>query len=95
MLMVGDFNASWGNAGFAALLADGLTDGAAARGEATDMTWPNGAVVPPFLRIDHVLTGARLTVTQIAAEPGFGSDHRYLIATVAIRRGAQRRSLRR
>jgi endonuclease/exonuclease/phosphatase family metal-dependent hydrolase len=86
MLMVGDFNASWGNAGFAALLADGLTDGAAARGQATDMTWPNGAIVPPFVRIDHVLTGARLTVTQIAAEPGFGSDHRYLIATVAIRK---------
>ena len=85
MLMVGDFNATWGNAGFAALLADGLTDGAAARGKATDMTWPNGAIVPPFVRIDHVLTGARLTVTQIAARPGFGSDHRYLVATVAIR----------
>ena len=32
MLMVGDFNATWGNKGFAALLHDGLTDGAAARG---------------------------------------------------------------
>jgi endonuclease/exonuclease/phosphatase (EEP) superfamily protein YafD len=85
MLMVGDFNASWGNSGFAALLHDGLTDGAAARGQATDMTWPNGAVVPPFVRIDHVLTGAHLAVTQIAAKPGFGSDHRYLLATVAIR----------
>ena len=49
------------------------------------MTWPNGAVVPPFVRIDHVLTGTRLAVTEIAAKPGFGSDHRYLIATVAIR----------
>jgi endonuclease/exonuclease/phosphatase family metal-dependent hydrolase len=85
MLMVGDFNATWGNRGFVALLHDGLTDGAAARGEATDMTWPNGAIVPVFVRIDHVLTGARLAVTQIAAKPGFGSDHRYLVATVAIR----------
>jgi endonuclease/exonuclease/phosphatase (EEP) superfamily protein YafD len=85
MLMVGDFNATWGNSGFAALLHDGLTDGAAARGEAADMTWPNGAVVPPSVRIDHVLTGARLAVTQIAAKPGFGSDHRYLVATIAIR----------
>ena len=85
MLMVGDFNATWGNSGFVALLHDGLTDGAAARGEATDMTWPNGAVVPPLVRIDHVLTGARLAVTEIAAKPGFGSDHRYLVATVAIR----------
>jgi len=85
MLMVGDFNATWGNRGFVALLHDGLTDAAAARGKATDMTWPNGAIVPPFTRIDHVLTGARLAVTQISAEPGFGSDHRYLAATVAIR----------
>jgi endonuclease/exonuclease/phosphatase (EEP) superfamily protein YafD len=84
MLMVGDFNATWGNSGFVALLHDGLTDGAAARGQATDMTWPNGAIVPPFVRIDHVLTGARLAVTQIAAKPGFGSDHRYLVATVAV-----------
>jgi len=85
MLMVGDFNASWGNSGFVALLHDGLTDAAAARGNAMDMTWPNGAVVPPFVRIDHVLTGARLAVTRIATGPGFGSDHRYVIATVAIR----------
>jgi endonuclease/exonuclease/phosphatase (EEP) superfamily protein YafD len=85
MLMVGDFNATWGNSRFVALLHDGLTDGAAARGKAADMTWPNGAIVPPFVRIDHVLTGARLAVTEIAAEPGFGSDHRYLVATVAIR----------
>jgi len=85
MLMVGDFNATWGNSGFVALLHDGLTDGAASRGKATDMTWPNGAVVPPFVRIDHVLAGARLAVTEIAARPGFGSDHRYLVATVAIR----------
>ncbi len=84
MLMVGDFNATWDNRGFAALLADGLTDGAAARGQATAMTWPNGAVVPPFIRIDHVLTGTRLAVTQITPRPGFGSDHRYLLATVAI-----------
>ena len=54
---------------------------------ATGMTWPNGALVPPFVRIDHVLTGLRLTVTQIATGPGSGSDHRYLLATIAIQRG--------
>ena len=85
MLMVGDFNATWDNREFAALLNDGLTDGAAARGKTLSMTWPNGALVPPFVRIDHVLTGAHLAVTAIATGPGFGSDHRYLTATVAIR----------
>lgn len=85
MLMIGDFNATWGNQRFVALLDDGLTDGAAARGKAADMTWPSGALVPPFARIDHVLTGRRMAVTQISTEPGFGTDHRYLVATVAIR----------
>lgn len=85
MLMIGDFNATWGNKGFVSLLHDGLTDGAAARGKATDMTWPNGALVPPFTRIDHVLTGTRTAVTEIDASPGFGTDHRYLLARVAIR----------
>jgi endonuclease/exonuclease/phosphatase (EEP) superfamily protein YafD len=85
MLMIGDFNATWGNSGFVALRNDGLTDGAAARGKATDMTWPNDALVPPFVTIDHVLTGSRLAVTEIAAKPGFGSDHRYLVAIVAVR----------
>lgn len=85
MLMLGDFNATWNNRGFATLLHDGLTDAAAARGQALDMTWPNGAIVPPFVRIDHLLTGAHLAATAIATGPGSGSDHRYLTATVAIR----------
>ena len=51
------------------------------------MTWPNGALVPPFVRIDHVLTGTHLAVTQITTGPGSGSDHRYLLATIAIQRG--------
>ena len=83
-LMVGDFNATWGNKGFVDLIHHGLVDGAAARGRALDMTWPNGAVVPPFVRIDHVLTGRDLAVTGIDAVPGFGTDHRYLVATVAV-----------
>jgi endonuclease/exonuclease/phosphatase (EEP) superfamily protein YafD len=89
MLMIGDFNASWDSKGFAALVHDGLTDGAAARGEATEMTWPNGAIVPPFVRIDHVLTGSDLAVTGIFVKPGFGTDHRYVVATVAIQKGAK------
>jgi endonuclease/exonuclease/phosphatase (EEP) superfamily protein YafD len=84
-LMIGDFNATWGNAGFVALVHSGLTDAAAARGKALDMTWPNGALVPTFVRIDHVLTGSQLAVTAIDSGPGFGSDHRYVTAKVAIR----------
>lgn len=87
LLLVGDFNATWGNRGFRSILDAGLTDGAAARGRALDMTWSQMmSVVPPLVRIDHVLTGAGVAVTRISTGDGPGSDHRDLVATVAIRR---------
>lgn len=85
VLMVGDFNATWGNRDFALILSHGMTDAAADRGDPFAMTWPNGALVPPFVRIDHLLTGSRLAAVAIATHQGFGSDHRYLTATVAVR----------
>ena len=39
LLVVGDFNSTWGNKGFRGILDDGLTDGAAARGHPFAMTW--------------------------------------------------------
>lgn len=39
LLIAGDFNATWGNHGFRAILDAGMTDAAAARGKAFDMTW--------------------------------------------------------
>ena len=88
LLVVGDFNATWGNKGFRTILDDGLTDAAAARGHPFDMTWSQiEHPLPPFVRIDHVLTGSRVAVTSIGTGPGPGSDHRDLHATIAIERG--------
>jgi endonuclease/exonuclease/phosphatase (EEP) superfamily protein YafD len=85
LLMVGDFNASWGNRGFQAILSTGLTDAAAARGQPFDFTWSQRLpVLPPFIRIDHVLTGGDLTVTTISTHSGPGSGHRDITATVAV-----------
>ncbi len=86
LLMVGDFNASWGNRGFRAILSTGLTDAAAARGQPFDFTWTQRLpVFPPFIRIDHVLTaGNGLVVTTIASHEGPGSGHRDLTANVAV-----------
>jgi endonuclease/exonuclease/phosphatase (EEP) superfamily protein YafD len=86
-LVVGDFNATWGNRGFRAILSTGLVDGAAARGDALDMTWSQlSSPLPPLIRIDHVLTGPGVVVTTIHSRPGPGSDHRALLATVALLR---------
>jgi endonuclease/exonuclease/phosphatase (EEP) superfamily protein YafD len=85
LLIVGDFNATWNSRGFRMILADGVTDGAAARGRAFDMTWSEMMPpLPPFVRIDHVLTGPGVAVTQIRTADGLGSDHRDLIGTVAF-----------
>jgi endonuclease/exonuclease/phosphatase (EEP) superfamily protein YafD len=87
LLVVGDFNATWGNKGFHAILDSGLTDGAAARGRPFDMTWSQTKhPLPPLVRIDHVLTGPGVAVTSIHSDVGVGSDHRDLLATVAVRR---------
>ncbi len=87
LLMVGDFNASWGNRGFRAILSTGLTDAAAARGQPLDFTWSQRLpVLPPLIRIDHVLTGGDLTVTTISTHSGPGSEHRDITATVAVGR---------
>jgi endonuclease/exonuclease/phosphatase (EEP) superfamily protein YafD len=85
LLIVGDFNATWGNRGFRSILDGGVTDGAATRGKAFDMTWSQiTPILPPLVRIDHVLTGPGLAVVQIRTGDGLGSDHRDLIATVAF-----------
>ncbi len=87
LLVVGDFNATWGNRGFVRILSTGLIDGAAARGEDFQMTWSQTlGPLPPFVRIDHVLTGSGLAVRTIGLANGPGSDHLAVLATVAIRR---------
>jgi endonuclease/exonuclease/phosphatase (EEP) superfamily protein YafD len=85
VLVAGDFNATWGNRAFRSLLDRGLTDAAAARGNALQMTWPrNVRIIPPALRIDHILTTDGLAVTHIVTGTGSGSDHRPLVADVAV-----------
>ena len=84
LLMVGDFNATWGSRGFRAILSTGLTDAAAARADPFAFTWSQDLpILPPIIRIDHVLTGGPVTVTEIQTHPGPGSDHRDITATVA------------
>jgi endonuclease/exonuclease/phosphatase (EEP) superfamily protein YafD len=84
LLMVGDFNATWGSRGFRAILSTGLTDAAAARGDPFAFTWSQTLpILPPIIRIDHVLTAGAVTVTTIQTHPGPGSDHRDLTASVA------------
>lgn len=85
ILLGGDFNATWGHRPFRRLLETGLDDAAAARGQVWSPTWPAGRrVLQPALRIDHVLTGPGLVATSYATGGAGGSDHRSIVAEVAI-----------
>jgi endonuclease/exonuclease/phosphatase (EEP) superfamily protein YafD len=85
VVVAGDFNATWGHRAFHRLLDAGLVDAAAARGRPYQMTWPRDRrFVPPLTRIDHLLTRGPLAVTGIRTGAGRGSDHRPLVADVAL-----------
>lgn len=85
LLVLGDFNATWGSKRFRQLLDAGLTDVAAVRGQALAMTWPNDLpLLPSLVRIDHVLTGTHVAATRFATAEGPGSDHRAMVATIAM-----------
>ncbi|MCZ2803715.1 endonuclease/exonuclease/phosphatase family protein [Modestobacter sp. VKM Ac-2983] len=83
VLVGGDFNATWGNAQFRALLGDGYRDSAEQLGRQWTATFPSGYGVPPLIGIDHLLVrnaGAReLDTVEIP-----GSDHLGLVVRVAL-----------
>lgn len=55
LVMVGDFNSSWGHPAFRSV-AETLTDAHGAAGEGWVRTWPVGRrLIPPFVQLDHVL----------------------------------------
>jgi endonuclease/exonuclease/phosphatase (EEP) superfamily protein YafD len=85
LVVAGDFNASYGHRPFRALLDSGLADAHTERGRGWVTTWPRDLqVVPAFVRLDHVLVSRHLAVVGIAEGVGKGSDHRPLIADLAV-----------
>jgi endonuclease/exonuclease/phosphatase (EEP) superfamily protein YafD len=55
LLMVGDFNSSWGHPGFRQV-AETMTDAHREAGQGWVRTWPQGRrLIPAFIQLDHVL----------------------------------------
>lgn len=85
LLVAGDFNATWDMYEFQDVLHVGLKDAAVEEGKGWEMTWSRQArVIPPFVRIDHVLYSSGLTVTSYRTGVGRGSDHRPVMVGVAV-----------
>lgn len=87
-VFLGDFNASLDHAPMRSLLAAGLTDTHAELGRGWARTWPAGqALLPPLVQLDHVLHGPGLTGVSVGERTLPGTDHRAVVAVLAVRPG--------
>lgn len=86
VIMAGDYNATFGHRPFRNLLATGLREAHMEAGRGMATTWPRWAgPVPPLFRLDHVLVAGDLDVVSVQEGKGEGSDHRPVIADLALR----------
>ncbi len=86
-VIAGDFNASTGHRAFRRLLREGrLRDAQDVGGGGVEGTWPSGWLVPPVMRLDHVLVGRGIGVEGVEVLPHNGSDHRGVEARLVVPR---------
>jgi endonuclease/exonuclease/phosphatase (EEP) superfamily protein YafD len=85
LVVAGDFNATADHASFRALSDAGLRDAHEARGRGLVRTWPAQGPLPPLLHLDHVLVSPDLAVLAVRERAIRGSDHRAVVADLALR----------
>jgi endonuclease/exonuclease/phosphatase (EEP) superfamily protein YafD len=88
VVLLGDFNATTQHRQFREVVTrasgDDLRDAHLEAGKGWGATWPADMSTPPLIRIDHILVGGDLAVTELDIGDAAGSDHRPLTATVQI-----------
>jgi endonuclease/exonuclease/phosphatase (EEP) superfamily protein YafD len=85
LVVAGDFNATRYHSGFRRLLSDRLADAHERRGRGWAATWPrNRWLLPPLMRLDHVLVSPEIGVRSVREGIGQGSDHRPIIADLVL-----------
>jgi endonuclease/exonuclease/phosphatase (EEP) superfamily protein YafD len=83
-VVAGDFNATRDNAEFRALVCNGYRDAAEQAGAGLTRTHPADVpMLPPIFALDHILT-RHCVATRLRTQRIEGSDHRALIADIAI-----------
>ena len=90
-LLLGDFNATRDHQPFRRLLGTGYRDAAEQAGSGWQPTWPVrgtarpwGLPLPPSVAIDHVLVGHGLVATSTRTVVVGNTDHKALVATLAV-----------
>jgi endonuclease/exonuclease/phosphatase (EEP) superfamily protein YafD len=85
VVMAGDFNATRDHRPFRRLLDAGVRDAHDVVGAGWTPTWKaNSLLLPPVLRIDHVLASPAFAVTGYRAGADIGSDHRPVTVELAL-----------
>ena len=83
-LLMGDFNATLDHPPLRRLIGSGYRDAADATGYGLVPTWPADLV--PVATLDHVLVDSRIGVRAVSVHRLPGSDHRAVIAVLAVPR---------
>jgi endonuclease/exonuclease/phosphatase (EEP) superfamily protein YafD len=84
-VVAGDLNATSGHRAYRDLLEGDLRDAHVERGRWWVATWPQDRWwAPPLARLDHVLVSPEVAVLDVREGAGRGSDHRPVIADLAL-----------
>jgi endonuclease/exonuclease/phosphatase family metal-dependent hydrolase len=82
--MAGDFNATRDHRPFRELRDAGLRDAHDVAHAGWSPTWRAGGLVPPLLRLDHVLASRAFSVTDYQVGDDIGSDHLPITVDLAL-----------
>lgn len=84
LVVAGDFNATYGNRDFRAILRRGLRDAHVEVGRGLATTWTAWAALPRLFRVDHVLVSEDVAVVDVRESPARESDHQGVVADLAL-----------
>jgi endonuclease/exonuclease/phosphatase (EEP) superfamily protein YafD len=89
VIIAGDFNFTGSTLQARAINATGFHDAFVEAGTGRGTTWPVNGIFRylPGIRLDHIFLSPALTCRQITTGTGTGSDHRPLIAEIALQHG--------
>ncbi len=84
-VLAGDFNATLDHAPLAALASGDVRDAFRVAGSGFGATWPRWeGLVPPLMRLDHVLVGPGVDVASVTERTSLGSDHRRIVVDLGL-----------
>jgi endonuclease/exonuclease/phosphatase (EEP) superfamily protein YafD len=82
-VVIGDFNAAWGHAGYRAVVRAGWRDAHRELGRGLTNSWPTDRRwARPFVRLDHAVVNAATEVVDAIDVDVAGSDHRGIVVSV-------------